>query len=112
MKIAIIGSRSIAEDIDFGKFIPPDTELIISGGAEGVDTLAERYAEKYGIEMLIIRPDYEKYGKTAPLVRDREIVDRADAVYAFWDGGSRGTSYTIDYAKSRGKPCFIFKKNK
>ena len=107
MKVAVIGSRSIT-DFDISRYIPPDVTLIISGGAVGVDTLAEKYADKNGIEKLIIYPEYDIYGRSAPLVRDRLIVDRADLVIAFWDGESRGTEYTISYAKRRKVPCEVY----
>lgn len=107
MKVAIIGSRGIT-NADVGKYIPPDATLIISGGARGVDRLAERYADEHGIEKLIFLPQYELYGKSAPLIRNRLIVDNADLVIAFWDGESSGTSYTIDYAKRRHIPCQVY----
>ncbi len=107
MKVAIIGSRTII-DADIGKYIPPDATQIISGGAIGVDSLAEQYAREREIEFKVFRPDYELYGKSAPLIRDRLIVDHADRVVAIWDGKSSGTSYTISYAKSRRKPIEVF----
>ena len=107
MKVAIIGSRSI-KSADISKRIPPDTTLIISGGAVGIDTLAEQYADAKGIEKLILYPNYELYGRSAPLIRDRLIVDHADLVIAFWDGESRGTEYTISYAKKRNVPCQVY----
>ncbi len=96
MKVMIAGSRGINIDID--QYIPEDTTLIISGGAIGVDTAAERYADKMGISKIIVRPDYKKYGKVAPLIRNKTMVDMADIVIAIWDGRSRGTKDTIDYA--------------
>ena len=107
MKVAIIGSRNIAE-AEIDKYIPPDASLIISGGAIGVDTLAERYADEKGIKKLILYPNYELYGKSAPLIRDKLIVDHADLVIAIWDGQSSGTEFTISYAKRRGVPCEIY----
>ena len=107
MKVAVIGSRSIT-NFDISRYIPPDTELIISGGAAGVDTLAERYADSRGIKKLILPPDYALYGQSAPLIRDRLIVDNADLVIAVWDGESSGTAYTLSYAKQRGVPVQIY----
>ncbi len=107
MKVAVIGSRSITE-AEIGKYIPPDTDLIISGGAIGIDTLAEKYADEHGIKKLILYPNYELYGRSAPLIRDKLIVDHADLVIAFWDGESSGTEYTISYAKRRKVPCQIY----
>ena len=107
MKVAVVGSRSI-QSADLKRYIPPDTTRIISGGASGVDTLAERYADERGIEKLIFYPNYELYGKSAPLIRDKLIVDSADLVIAVWDGQSRGTEFTISYAKRRNVPCEIY----
>lgn len=107
MKVAVIGSRGI-KNADLKRYIPPDTTLIISGGAVGVDTLAEKYADERGIEKMIIYPNYELYGRSAPLIRNKLIVDNADLVIAFWDGESRGTEYTISYAQRRKVPCEVY----
>jgi len=107
MKVAVVGSRSIGE-ADISRYIPPDADLIISGGAVGVDTLAEKYADERGIKKLILYPDYELYGRNAPLIRDKLIVDHADLVIAVWDGNSKGTEFTISYAKRRGVPCEVY----
>lgn len=106
MKVAIIGSREIkTKNID--KYIPKDITLLISGGANGIDMLAERYADKNGIPKLIFKPDYRKFGKNAPLIRNKHIVDYADFVIAVWNGKSSGTKYTIDYARKTGKEVKI-----
>ena len=102
MKLLIAGSRSITH-FDLDGHISDDVDLIISGGAKGIDTLAEQYADKNGIEKLIIRPKYEKYGRAAPIRRNEEMVDISDAVLAIWDGKSRGTAYTLEYAREKGK---------
>jgi len=80
----------------------------VSGGARGVDTLAEKYADKNDIPKLIFLPDYAKYGKIAPLIRNKKIVDNSDIIIAFWDGVSRGTKFTIDYAKAQGKKVIVY----
>ena len=106
MKLLIAGSRSIGS-FDLAPHIPPDVELIITGGAKGVDTLAEAYARERGIPTLTVRPLYETYGRAAPLRRDEEMVDMADAVLVVWDGVSRGSKHTADYARKKGKPLQI-----
>lgn len=76
----------------------------IHGGAQGFDSLVEEVAASLGIKTTIIRPDYAKYGRGAPLVRDREIVDQADFMIAGYDGRTHGgTYYTIQYAKRQKK---------
>ncbi len=106
MILMIAGSRSI-NDIDISKYIPKDTTHIISGGAKGVDTLAEQYADKQRISKTILRPRYDLYKKGAPLKRNNEMVEKCDKVLVFWDGKSKGTKHTIDYAKKIGKPIDV-----
>ena len=106
MKLLIAGSRSI-KDFDLDPYVPLDTELIISGGAIGIDTIAEKYADSHNIPKKIIRPNYELYGKRAPLIRNEEMVDMADVVLIVWDGCSRGTKYTEQYARKKNKHIML-----
>lgn len=108
MRLAVIGSRSIGE-YDLAPLIPPDTKEIISGGAVGVDRLAERYARKYCLELTVFRPDYSRYGRRAPLLRDEQIARECDALLALWDGASSGTIYTVNFARKLGKPVYLYR---
>ena len=108
MKLLIVGSRSI-QNFDLAPYVPEGITLVISGGANGVDTLAEKYADKNRISKMIMRPDYARYGKCAPLKRNEEMVKLADAVLVIWDGISRGTKYTVDYAEKQGKRVILVK---
>ena len=103
MKLLIVGSRSIA-DFDLSPYIPKDVDTIISGGACGIDRLAEQYADLHHISKYIMRPRYDLYGRAAPLKRNEQMVDLADAVLIIWDGCSRGTQHTLKYTKKKNKP--------
>ena len=106
MRLAIIGSRTCpAVDIASHLWFVP--ELIVSGGAKGVDTYARLYAEGNGIPFIEFLPEYRKYGKIAPIIRNRQIVDNCDFLLAFWNGVSPGTRHALDYAKRKGKPFKI-----
>lgn len=105
MKIAVIGSRSVTV-ADIGRYIS-DGEEIVSGGAVGVDSCAAEYAKQNKIKLTVFLPQYERYGRAAPIVRNKEIVDYADRVVAFWDGHSKGTLSVIRYAEKTGKPCEV-----
>ncbi len=107
MKIAIIGSRNLIFH-DFDDFIPQVCTEIVSGGAEGIDTCARLWAEKKGLIYTEFCPDYERYGRAAPMIRNRLIVDYADAVLAIWDKKSKGTEYAVKYAQRQGKPTALF----
>ncbi len=107
MKLAIIGSRNI-QNIDISPYIPEGVTEIISGGANGVDSLAERYADYKRLSKHIIRPQYDKYpAKAAPIKRNDVIIATCDQMLAFWDGESKGTSSIITKMKKTGKPVII-----
>ena len=106
MNLLIVGSRSIKE-FDLAPHIPCDTSLIISGGARGIDTIAEEYADNYSIPKKIIKPQYNIYGRGAPIKRNEEMVDIADKILVIWDGISKGTDYTVKYAKKKNKDIKI-----
>ena len=55
MKLLIVGSRSIKE-FDLSPHISEETEVILSGGAMGIDRLAEEYADKHRLSKIILRP--------------------------------------------------------
>lgn len=106
MKLLIAGSRSI-KSFDLSPYVPANADLIITGGTRGIDTLAEAYAKERGIPTVTVKPCYEKYGRAAPILRDEEMVDMADAVLVIWDGVSRGSKHTADYARKKGKPLTV-----
>jgi predicted Rossmann fold nucleotide-binding protein DprA/Smf involved in DNA uptake len=105
MKIAVIGSRNVIVK-DLGSYLS-DCDEIVSGGARGVDSCAAKYAKEKGIKLTEFLPQYDLYGRGAPIIRNKLIVDYADKVLAFWDGSSRGTLSVIKYSEKVGKPCEI-----
>lgn len=106
MKVAIIGSRGITVE-HLETYLPPNVTEIISGGAKGVDTCAAAYARSHGIRLTEFLPQYEKYGRSAPLKRNLQIIEAADLVLAFWDGTSRGTKFVIEQCRRIDKPIKI-----
>ena len=107
MKVAIIGSRNLGV-IDLENFLPENVTEIVSGGARGVDTCAREYALTHNIKLTEFLPDYNRYGRGAPLKRNLEIIAYADLVLAFWDGKSRGTKYVIDNCKKQDVPIRVY----
>ena len=105
MRVAIVGSRDVVVN-DIGRYVV-SAEEIVSGGAVGVDRCAAEYAKEKGIKITVFLPEYERYGRAAPLVRNKEIVDYSDRIIAFWNGSSKGTLSVIKYAEKIGKPCEV-----
>lgn len=111
MKLAIVGSR-LLEINDLENYIPENVTEIVSGGAKGIDTCAKSYAMSHGITYKEFLPEYSKYGKAAPIVRNREIAEYVDAALAFWDGKSKGTKNVISLFRKLDKDITIIEKNK
>lgn len=107
MKIAVIGSRNLIIN-NLGDYLPINVTEIISGGAKGIDSCAKKYALEKGIKLTEFYPEYQKYGKGAPLRRNLQIIDYADIVLAFWDGKSRGTKFVIEQCRKKEKPSEFF----
>ena len=92
MKLLITGSRNF-EDYEGLKVafevlereLGKSPSLILHGGAKGADQLAEKYAKERGIKTIVIRPDYEQHpAKVAPLKRNSDLVNLADATLALY----------------------------
>ena len=106
MKVAIIGSRTLRVE-NLEKYLPDGITEIVSGGAKGIDTQAREYAQNNNISLKEFLPEYTKYGKSAPLKRNLQIIAYADYVVAFWDGASKGTKFVIDACEKQGKKITV-----
>ena len=112
MRVAIVGSRNIQDNEEewYRKIcenVPVNCTEIVSGGADGIDTLGRRYAREHGLLMKEFLPDYNIHGKSAAFVRNTQIVEYAHMVFAFWDGKSRGTADTVLKCYNLNKPVEI-----
>jgi len=118
MKIIIAGSRTITDKAKINamifrgvnKLVPFDKineVIIISGGARGVDTEGENWAKSFGFPIERYLAQWDKFGKRAGFIRNKQMIDNADALIAIWDGKSKGTEHTINLAKQRGIPIYV-----
>lgn len=111
MKLAIVGGRDF-NDYDMLTRSVADIEgvdLIISGGARGADSLAERYAAEKGIEFISFVADWDKYGNAAGPIRNEMIVKACDRIVLFWDQRSPGTASSLALAKRHRKRYRLIK---
>jgi hypothetical protein len=82
---------------------------IISGHARGADQLAEMYAREYNIPLRIFPANWDKYGKRAGYIRNKQMLDEGepDLVVAF--PGGRGTDMMVMIAESANIPVIKVK---
>lgn len=82
---------------------------IVSGGAAGVDSYAQRYAEENHIPFYVCAPEVSVPSPQRYFERNALIVDRADALIAFdKKEGRSGTKNTISLAKKKGISVIIY----
>lgn len=105
MRVGIVGSRNFRSGHLVTQFVSglPQGTVVITGGARGVDTVAETAATAHGLTVVVHLPDWETHGRKAGPLRNTKIVEDSDQVVAFWDGSSRGTQDTINKARCAGK---------
>lgn len=108
-KILVTGSRTgftyeeVTELFLMGDLLL-EPSIFIHGGAPGVDTFVSEFVKNYPnyLQEVVVRPIDPK-NKQDYLYRNVEMIGMCDEVVAFWDGKSRGTKFTMDYAQKRGK---------
>lgn len=114
MKVLVTGGREY-QDIDtvFDTLdrvlieyrLQPKDLTIVHGGACGADALADRWARINGAKVCYHLPDYERYGRSAPLHRNTKMIEQhPDLVIAF--PGGRGTADMIVKAGQAGVPIW------
>lgn len=90
-------------------------DLVIVGGASGVDYLAERWATNNNIEFIMFsefwdnpRPGLEDSGrKEAPLELTEKLLEAATHVLAFLTSESKWTKVVANEAHERGIPTYV-----
>jgi len=111
MRIGFTGSRNITkltEDMLCVLDKIKDDDVIIHGGAIGADSLVREWSNLNHIKQEIIRP-INPSNRSHYLYRNIEIITKCDKLIVFWDGESRGTKFTMEYAKSRNKEIILIK---
>lgn len=82
-------------------------DILVSGGARGADSMAQRWAKENGYSILIHYPNYSRFDKGAAFVRNKAIAEDSDMILAFYAKGrfsQGGTKNTIIWAEKLNKP--------
>lgn len=108
MKVVIAGSRDIRDAKLVHDFIdrsPFKITEVVSGGAAGVDRLGEVWAKDHNVPVKQFTPKYHALNPlVAPLLRNIDMAEYADALLAVWKDKSNGTHHMIEQMDKRNKP--------
>jgi hypothetical protein len=138
MKIIVCGSRDF-DDVELldktlrkatAKLTWKQVEIVVGGQEKkvwcsdklrwkyiGADRLAADWAldskkPKIGIKLTTFHADWDKHGKKAGPIRNKEMAVYADACIAFWDGQSPGTKNMIALAETYGLKLVVVRTDK
>jgi len=112
MRILICGSRNFDDEQAIQALLAqydPAEDTIIEGAAPGADTLAFLVGRKLGFSVDVYPADWNKYGRRAGYVRNKQMLDegRPDIVHAFPVGRSVGTRMMIKLAQDAGVQVIV-----
>lgn len=109
MNIAVIGSRTFDNYRKMELFLDSlirergFTDItIVSGGARGADTLAEKYAKNRGYPLIVKLADWDRFGKSAGYRRNEEMAEIADLCVGFIVDDSKGSTMMLKICADRG----------
>jgi hypothetical protein len=82
---------------------------IISGMADGADSLAIRYADERKLTKILFPANWKRFSRVAGFLRNEDMLSVATHLVVFWDGTSSGTNHMIEIAKAKGIPVWGLK---
>ena len=123
--LLVTGSRSLAREEGFNEYAVGRFESVVAqldaefgeigevvhGGAGGVDRAADAFFRARVAQVTVHKPDYARYGRIAPLLRNSAMAARCTHCLAIWDGESRGTLHQVRAALefvSRERVTFFY----
>lgn len=109
MRVIIAGGRDyknynfVKEQLDelWSKHLELKELTILNGMASGVDSLAYKWAKERNFTIEEYPAQWNRYGKAAGPMRNRQMAEKADVLIAFWDGHSPGTQNMIEEARAK-----------
>lgn len=116
MRVIIAGSRTVTDyQVICGaveKFGADRITEVVSGTCRGPDRLGERWAKEHGVPIKLFPADWDKFGRSAGYIRNRQMAEYADAAVVVWDGVSRGSRNMADEMARFGKECLVYRTDK
>lgn len=110
MKVVVAGSRNIN---DYSLVVQAMQRCgytvteVVCGMATGIDRLGEQWARANNIPVKEMPADWNRHGRAAGPIRNREMAKYTDAAVVIWDGKSRGTRNMINEMIRLNKPYFV-----
>lgn len=118
MKLVIAGSRSFDHHTGYGLVVATlvhhrlwpiydHVREVVSGHCpDGIDQVGEFLARQYVLPCRLFPADWDRHGRPAGMIRNREMALYADAALVVWDGRSPGSACMAREMVRLGKPVY------
>jgi hypothetical protein len=107
MRVLVCGSRHFNDYDLLERTLDGETiTTLIHGAARGADTLAGRYGERRGLDVISFPANWDLHGKAAGPIRNIQMLSegKPERVIAFIAPNSRGTKHMVEISKKAGIP--------
>ena len=118
MVLLVAGSRNYFDWEEFRDIMnyickKYDVTELVSGGAKGTDSMAEKYSKINNIPIKVFKADWDYYGKSAGFKRNVEMHNYLNqfkdrACICFWDGKSSGTQHNFQLCKKNNTELIVY----
>lgn len=103
MIVIVTGGRNYFDKDKVNEILSAlDITLLVQGGANGADRLAREYALENFIALETIEADWNKHGRAAGPIRNREMLIKYPKATVIAFPGGRGTENCVNQAKQLG----------
>lgn len=110
MRVVIAGSRTFYYMYRLEESIKKsglDITEVVCGMARGVDELGYRWAREHDIPIKEFPADWNRYGKAAGPIRNKEMAEYSDAAIVLMYPDSRGSANMVLCMHELNKPSFV-----
>jgi len=121
MRVLVTGSRDwtdeetlrdVFAEIILYHLLDENVVLVSGNCPTGADKMAEDAFEEWGRSIEKHPADWDKFGKRAGYLRNKEMVDsKPDLCVAFIKNNSRGASMTLDLAQKAGIQTSVYRQD-
>lgn len=109
-KFGVIGSRGLNNKKQVYEYLHKvvtkyhNAQFVSGGCKDSADEWCYDFCIEFGYDITVCGAGFKVYGNAGYFKRNKRVVDKSDdVIISFWDGKSRGTKWTMDYAESIGK---------
>ena len=111
MRVLIFGGRDFTDSEALYKYLDKFHRenlitTVIEGDARGADRMAGYWARKNKINLLIFKADWDKYGKAAGFIRNKQMRDEGKPDVGIACPGGVGTEMMKKLLSEKGIPVY------